>query len=245
MIRFQHLSHAFDGVPVIQNFSLGIEKSEVLAFIGSNGCGKSTLMQMLVGRVIPQEGKISCDVPLTHKIGMVFQDYRQHLLPYRSARQNILFPLELTHIPKAVQDAKLADLLELIEAPFNLGAYPYTLSGGQAQLVSLLRALIIDPKLLILDEPFSALDYQTTIRLQTTMLKVVEHLKLTTLLISHNIEEAIMMADRLVILTPRPMRIHTILPINLPRPRNLNMIGTAPFAQLQKQAIQAFQTTVA
>jgi ABC-type nitrate/sulfonate/bicarbonate transport system ATPase subunit len=77
------------------------------------------------------------------------------------------------------------------------------------------------------------------------MLKVVEHLKLTTLLISHNIEEAIMMADRLVILTPRPMRIHTILPINLPRPRNLNMIGTAPFAQLQKQAIQAFQTTVA
>lgn len=244
MIDFQHLSHAFDDIPVIKDFSLTVRQAEVVAFLGPNGCGKSTLMQMLVGRITPLLGAISCNQPITRKIGMVFQDYRQHLLPYRTARQNILFPLELTHTPKTVQEEKIAQLLQLIEAPFDLDAYPYTLSGGQAQLVSLLRALIIDPMLLILDEPFSALDYQTTLRLQKTMLGVIEPLKLTTLLISHSIEEAILMADRLLILTQRPMQVYQEITIDLPRPRHHDMIGTPAFAKLQKQAIQAFQGAI-
>jgi NitT/TauT family transport system ATP-binding protein len=240
-INIRNISKAFEAKPILDNFSLHVSRGEIVAFLGPNGCGKSTLMNIIAGVMTPDSGTVEFSNPAKNRVGFVFQDYRRHLLPYRSVRDNILFPLQLRHVDKREQDNQLKKTLELTgDIDFGLDQKIHTLSGGQAQLASLMRALIINPAMLILDEPFSALDYAATLKLQAIILQVVEKLGLTTLLISHNIEEAVLMSDRLLVLTPRPAAIREILSISLPRQRTHKQIGSEAFAALMSQAITAF-----
>ena len=241
MIKLKNISRTINNIPILHNISLEIKAGEFIAFLGPNGCGKSTLMNILAGVIKQDAGEIIIADAASQKIGFVFQDYRRYLLPYRSVRANILYPLQLRKISAAEQQVQLDKIIDLIGGiNFSLDQKIHTLSGGQAQLVSLMRALIIDPAILILDEPFSALDYQATLNLQDTILEVVERLNLTTLLISHNIEEAILMADRLVILSPKPGSVREILEIDMDRPRSHVQIGSLAFSQLQARAISIF-----
>ena len=214
-----------------------IEPRKIYTFFGPNGCGKSTLMNLVSGLYKPDTGFIEGQGKLAGKIGYVFQDYRRHLLPWLSAHENILFPLKLRRISQAVCEERLADLLKIVSVSFDLNQSVLTLSGGQAQLTSLLRALIIEPELLILDEPFSALDYTTTYNLRAIVLDVARAYHLTILFISHDLDEAIYLGDHAVFLTHRPSHIHCVLDINGPEKREPTWTTDQEFINLKRQAL--------
>jgi NitT/TauT family transport system ATP-binding protein len=242
MIDVQNITHAFDDTKVFENFSLSIQEGQVLSLLGQNGCGKSTLLQMLLKRLIPQSGTIEFAFDLVGKVGMVFQDYRLHLLPYRTVRENIVFPLKLRGVSPLEQQARLESLLDLVSLSADLNAFPAALSGGQAQTASLLRALIMEPRVLILDEPSSALDYLATLQLQANLLRVISELKLTTILVSHSIDEAILLADELMILEARPMRLFARLPITLGDNRSLELLSSPQCAEIKREVIRAMHS---
>lgn len=237
MLNFQNISIAFHGQPVLQDFSLHIGQGKIYTIFGPNGCGKSTLMNILAGLIKPQNGVVHGFANLQGKIGYVFQDYRRHLLPWQTARQNILFPLALKHVPMAEQTARLNALLKLVPVSFDLDVAVLGLSGGQAQLVSLLRALIINPTLLILDEPFSALDYHTTMALRQTLLAVHKAYSLTVICISHDLDEALYLGDEVVFLTARPAHVQQQLAITCSTQRNQVWTTTPEFGSYKQQAL--------
>ena len=237
MINFNAISKSFDGQLIVRDLSLQIKSKKIYTFFGPNGCGKSTLMNLLSGLYQPDTGSIEGQSKLAGKIGYVFQDYRRHLLPWLSARENILFPLKLRHISPAICEERLAELLKIVPVSFDLSQSVLTLSGGQAQLTSLLRALIIEPELLILDEPFSALDYTTTHNLRAIVLEVARAYHLTVLFISHDLDEAIYLGDHAVFLTRRPSHIHCVLDINGPEKREPSWTTEPDFIDLKRRAL--------
>lgn len=237
MLAFKNISISFNQQPVLQDFSLTITQGKIYTIFGPNGCGKSTLMNILAGLIKPQSGAVEGFAALQSKIGYVFQDYRRHLLPWLSARDNILFPLKLRGLATSEQIAQLTELLKIVPVSFNLDSCVLGLSGGQAQLVSLLRALIIKPQLLILDEPFSALDYHTTISLRQTLLAVAKAYNLTVLFISHDLDEALYLGDEVVFLTKRPAHVQQQLSVVCHSERTALWTTTPEFAALKKQAL--------
>ena len=237
MLAFKNIDMSFGGQPVLQDFSLRIEPHKIYTIFGPNGCGKSTLMHILAGLLKPQAGVVEGQAALQGKIGYVFQDYRRHLLPWLTVRQNILFPLQLRGIKAAEQNQQLDALLKLVPVSFKLDAPVLGLSGGQAQLVSLLRALIIKPQLLILDEPFSALDYNTTLNLRQTLLAVAKAYKLTVLFISHDLDEALYLGCEVVFLTARPAHVQQQLTVLCNTERTPLWTTTPQFAAYKKQAL--------
>ena len=241
MIGFNRIVKSFDNQPVIKDLSLSITPGKIYTFFGPNGCGKSTLMNLVAGLIKPDSGSITDQEKLQGKIGYMFQDYRRHLLPWLSARDNILFPLQLRHIDTVTQNSRLAKLLKTVPIPFDLNQSVLTLSGGQAQLVSLLRALIIEPALLILDEPFSALDYGTTHSLRAIVLKVARAYHLTVLFISHDLDEALYLGDHAVFLTRRPLHVHCVLEVKGPAERDDAWTTQDDFIALKRRALQAMK----
>lgn len=239
MIEINDLTYVIEGRPIIENFSVKIRRCEVLSFLGPNGCGKSTILSMITGQSSPLKGTVRVESSAKGGVGMVFQDYRQHLLPYYSVRDNILFPLKLAGTSGSEQSKRIGEMQQMLRIGFDLNVYPYQLSGGQAQLASLARALIINPSILILDEPFSALDSSTCVLLQSILLEVIHRLQLTTILVSHNIEESILISDRILVLSHQPMHVRKEIVVELPRPRDHSVIGGTAFGDLYRQAISA------
>jgi NitT/TauT family transport system ATP-binding protein len=174
--------------------------------------------------------------------GYVFQNYREALFPWRTAAANIRYPLHRSGLSRSRIAARLIALQELFAVRFDLSRYPYELSGGQQQLVSIMRALAIEPEVLFLDEPFSALDYETTLSLRELLQKVLKQLQVTTVLVSHDLEEAIVLADRMLLLTRRPTRIADDLAINLPWPRSAATLSTPPFVDIKRRCLKTFTT---
>jgi len=203
---------------------LAIPGGGVIALIGPNGCGKSTLLRVVAGLLAPQRGTVLLDgTPVTGpdpRVGLVFQEPR--LLPWRTAAANITYPLELAGWPRDRRAARLAELLELTRLDAAAaGARPAELSGGQRQRTAIARALALQPEVLLLDEPFSALDALTRERFDLELLALWERAATTIVLVTHSIAEAILVADRVVVMTPRPGRIAADLPVDLARPRSL------------------------
>jgi NitT/TauT family transport system ATP-binding protein len=203
---------------------LAVPGGGVVALIGPNGCGKSTLLRVVAGLLTPQRGSVLLDgTPITGpdpRIGLVFQEPR--LLPWRTAAANITYPLELAGWARERRESRLAELLELTRLDSAAaGARPAELSGGQRQRTALARALALQPQVLLLDEPFSALDALTRERFDLELLALWERSATTIVLVTHSIAEAILVADRVVVMTPRPGRIAADLPVDLPRPRSL------------------------
>ena len=222
---------------VLDGVTLELAPGEVVALIGANGSGKSTLLRVAAGLLRPRRGSVEIDGrPVTEPdpgIGLVFQEPR--LLPWRSVAGNVAYPLELASWPRVRRDARVAALLELIGLGGWADSRPSQLSGGMRQRVALARALALEPRVLLLDEPFSALDALTRERLNLELLDLWGRIGTSILLVTHSIPEAIFVADRVAVLSARPGRIVADLPVDLPRPRRLDAIDAATVSPLAAQ----------
>jgi NitT/TauT family transport system ATP-binding protein len=209
-------------LPVLDGIDLAIPAGGIVALIGPNGSGKSTLLRVIAGLLPPDAGEVCLDDDRVDspdpRIGLVFQEPR--LLPWRSAADNITYPLELAGWPRERRAERLAALADLVALDPGVTANrPSELSGGTAQRVALARALALEPEVLLLDEPFSALDALTRERFDLELLRLWERARPTIVLVTHSIAEAILVADRIVVLSARPGRVVADLPVELPRPR--------------------------
>ncbi|MGB3908386.1 MAG: ABC transporter ATP-binding protein [Methanomethylovorans sp.] len=213
-------------VLALDNVSLHVDDKEFVCFLGPSGCGKTTLLRIIAGLDTPDSGEILLDgdkitIP-DPKRGMVFQEYS--LFPWRNVTDNIIFGLEMKGVTrkKAIEDAE--KYLELVGLTQFKDSYPYELSGGMRQRVAIARALANEPEVLLMDEPFGALDAQTRNSLQHQLLEIWNKKHITVLFVTHSVDEAVFLADRIVVMSARPGKIKEIIKVDLPRPR----IRTSP-----------------
>ena len=218
----------------VRDFTLDVAPGEFISIIGPSGCGKSTLFSIIGGFFRRYSGEVIVDgltgPQIRKSIGSVFQE--EATFPWRTALGNVEFPLEAAGVPKAERRARATELLALVGLAGFENHYPAEMSGGMKQRVSIARTLAARPKILLMDEPFASLDEQTRILLGDKVLQIQQSLKQTTMLITHNITEAVQLSDRVVIMTYRPGRIKRIVDIVLPRPRSSEVIGSAEFGRL-------------
>jgi len=227
---------------VLNNFSLNIREGEFVTFFGPNGCGKTTLLKVLAGIEPFDSGNIAIDskTPKEAKTGLIFQNYNDSLMPWFTCRANILYPFSLKKrkLEFGASEIRLSKLLSFLQVYLPLDNYPYQLSGGQQQLTSILRTIIYKPDVILMDEPFSSLDYQTRASMQKILLDLWEKEKPTILFISHDIEEAIFLADRLVLLEPLPTKVGSIKVIPFERPRSRNLFESDEFFHLKRDCLK-------
>lgn len=210
----EQASVSFDAIEVFHDLSLEIARGEFVAVVGPSGCGKTTLLNLLSGFLKPSLGRVIC----SGRVRMVYQ--HDSLFPWQTASQNIALGLrDLSN--EAERDRQLKDMLRLINLEEFASHYPHQLSGGMRQRVELARALAGDTDVLLLDEPFSSLDYLTRLRLRRELVRMLEERPRTVVLVTHDIEEAAQLADRIVVLSDRPARICRELQVSIPRPREL------------------------
>ena len=225
-----------DGRPLsaLEGVSLTIQDHEFVSVIGPSGCGKTTLLRILGGLIPPDTGQVVIDGVVVDAPGpdraMVFQDFA--LLPWVDLLTNVAFPLEIRKVPKAQREARARAALRLVDLEGFAHYYPRQLSGGMQQRVGLARALAVDPKILLMDEPFGALDAQTRQVLQEELMALWQRDRKTVIFVTHAMDEAVYLSDRVVIMTPRPGRVAEVLEIPLQRPRGPEVRGDPEFARL-------------
>lgn len=245
-ITIRGLTKYFAGWPLYENFDLDIPKGKIVSVFGPNGCGKSTLINMIAGLIPIDSGEILFDGKslADTKIGYVFQNYREALFPWMRTIDNIAYPLLLEGKTRAEVDHRMEELVSSFDVKFDLKRYPYELSGGQQQTASIMRALAPKPEVVFLDEPFSALDYEMTLFIREKLQEVFIQSGTTMMLVSHDLEEAVYLADQILLLTKRPTRIAEILHYEEARPRTLATLSDANFIATKKLSLEIFQAEV-
>lgn len=245
-ITVRRLNKRFGEVPVYIDFDLDIAYGEIVSVFGPNGCGKSTLINMIAGLLPTDGGEILFDGKTIRetRIGYVFQNYREALFPWQRAIDNIHYALRMIGIAKPERNRRIERLVAAFDLKFDLHRYPYEMSGGQQQTVSIMRALVVDPEVLFLDEPFSALDYEMTLTMRQQLQKVLGETRTTTVFVSHDLEEAVQLADRMLMLTRRPSRIADDMHIPLAKPRPAEIVSETAFVALKARALDVFQQAV-
>jgi NitT/TauT family transport system ATP-binding protein len=233
-------------VRALSNFDIDIGEGEFLSIVGPSGCGKSTFLNVLLGLIKPDSGDIRMDGKPIAGPGsdraMVFQEFG--LLPWRTVQANVELGLELKGMAADARRKVSQPLIEMIGLAGFEGHFPHELSGGMKQRVGLARALATDPNLLLMDEPFAALDAQTRDIMQVELLRVWQAAKKTVLFVTHQIEEAIYLSDRVMVMTKRPGRAKKIFPIELPRPRDYEMRVTPAFNELKLEIWNALKDEI-
>ncbi len=226
-----------NGVTALDHVSFKVKAGEFLAVIGPSGCGKSTLFNILGGLLSGYQGAVSVagqSIAGPHaSIGMVFQE--ESTFPWRNVVDNVAFPLEISGVPKAERIETARRFISMVGLQGFEKRYPAELSGGMRQRVAMARTLASEPKILLMDEPFAALDEQTRLLLGDKVLQIQQELKQTTLLITHNITEAVQLADRILVMTYRPGRVKRIVDIELPRPRTSEIVSSEAFGRYVAQ----------
>lgn len=211
-------------LPVLENISLSVRAHSIVALLGTSGCGKTTLLNIIAGLVRPDRGDVSFGgVPSSRfddwrSISYLFQDDR--LLPWRTALANVEFSLEAGEMPRAERHARARDALTLVGLGGFENAFPHQLSGGMRSRVALARSLVTEPTTLLMDEPFSKLDAQTRSQMHGEVLRIHAMKRMTIVFVTHDVEEAVVLADEVVVLAPRPGRVREIAPITCARPRD-------------------------
>jgi NitT/TauT family transport system ATP-binding protein len=238
-------------VTALDGVSLNVEKNEFAAIVGPSGCGKSSLLRLVAGLIEPSAGQIRLDGELVTRPGrdrgMVFQSYT--LFPWLTVKQNVEFGPRLAGMHTSERARVSARILAEVGLEAFENAYPKLLSGGMMQRVALARALANEPEVLLMDEPFGALDSQTRSLMQELLLRIWEHSHKTVLFITHDIDEAILLGDRVYVMTARPGRIKEMIEIDIPRPRSVAVLTETEFIALKRrimilihdEAIQAMQ----
>lgn len=240
MILIENVSKSFfDGkkqVQAVENFNLRIGPGEFVCIVGASGCGKSTLLNMVAGFTKPSSGQILLNgQPVTGidpRCGMIFQSYA--LFPWKTVLGNVEFGLKMQGIPRQKRQEIAKKYIDLVGLNGFADSYPRELSGGMRQRVTIARALANNPEILLMDEPFAALDAMTRQVLQEELLRIVDESNKTTLFITHSIDEALLLADRVVIMSARPGRVKDDLRINLPRPRHVTDQLATEYLDLKK-----------
>jgi NitT/TauT family transport system ATP-binding protein len=245
-ITIRGLTKYFAGWPLYEEFDLDVPKGRIVSVFGPNGCGKSTLINMIAGLVPIDRGEILFDGKALKdtRIGYVFQNYREALFPWMRTIDNIAYPLLLEGKSKAEVDRRMDELVSSFDVRFDLKRYPYELSGGQQQTASIMRALAPRPEVLFLDEPFSALDYEMTLFIREKLQEVFMQTGTTMLLVSHDLEEAVYLADQVLLLTKRPTRIAETIEYREARPRTVETLSQASFVETKKRSLEVFQREV-
>lgn len=221
----------------LQDVSFEVGKSEFVSVVGASGCGKTTLLKIIAGLIPHSSGEVrigGSSVKGPRKdIGFVFQ--QPVLLPWRTVLENTLLPIEVMGLPREEYGKRALDILDRVGLSGFSDKYPFELSGGMQQRVAITRALVYDPDVLLLDEPFGALDAMTRESLNLELLRIWSDHRKTVLFVTHSISEAIFLSDRVVALTPRPGRLADVVEVDLPRPRRLDVIQTEAFGMLAKR----------
>ncbi len=242
MISVKHVNKIYstrDGNPInaLSDINLEIEQGEFITVVGPSGCGKTTFLKILAGILHKSSGEILVGgTPLdgpSRQLGVVFQE--PVLLPWRTILQNIMVPIEVQRHSPAEFGPQARELLNLVGLNGFEKKYPNELSGGMQQRVGIARALVHDPDFLLMDEPFGALDAMTRETMNIELLRIWSERKKTVLLVTHSIAEAVFLADRIVVMSARPGRVAEIIPVDLPRPRRLDMINSERFGNYVKR----------
>jgi len=227
MIEVEGVTHVFDGrkgkVVALSDVSVAVPANQCVTVIGRSGCGKSTLLRLIAGLLHPAAGTIRVDgKPVTgpsRDVSFMFQ--QSALLPWRTVLANVMLPVEIAGLERREYADRAHDLLSMVGLAGFEKRLPRELSGGMQQRVSLCRSLIRSPKVMLMDEPFSALDALTRTELSEQLQQIQQELATTIMLVTHSIEESVLLADRVVVLSPRPGRVRQIVEIDIPRPRTL------------------------
>jgi NitT/TauT family transport system ATP-binding protein len=247
LLRADHVSVVFtDGecdLGALDDISFEVYPGELICFVGPSGCGKSTLLRVLAGLLRPTAGHValrgrSCLGPCDD-IGIVFQ--RSNLMPWRTTLKNITLPLEIQGEDTESARRRATELIRLVGLSGFERSYPHQLSGGMAQRVAIARALVYDPEILLLDEPFGALDALTRERMNLELLRIWEARRKTVIMVTHNIQEAILLADRVLVMTSRPGRITANIAISLPRPRSQSLVYDPATLELARRIREAIR----
>ena len=235
------------GKPVLalDKLNLTIEDGEFVTIIGPSGCGKSTLLHCFGGLLNPSAGTVTVDgknvtEPDPHLAAFVFQDYT--LLPWKTSVENAAIGLKFAGQKKAESRAKGMEMLELVGLAEFAESFPRELSGGMQQRVAIARAMCMDPTIMLMDEPFGALDEQTRRHLGFEMARMLTERKRTVVLVTHSLDEAILWADRIVVLSPRPGRIAREIRVDRPRPRTLDFVSTPEFAEIRSELFSLLES---
>jgi NitT/TauT family transport system ATP-binding protein len=233
-------------VKALQSFDLDVYEGEFLSIVGPSGCGKSTFLNVLLGLLRPESGDVrlrdqAITGPGTDR-AMVFQEFG--LLPWRTVQHNVELGLELKGVPADARRATSQRFIEMVGLAGFESHYPHELSGGMKQRVGLARALATDPDVLLMDEPFAALDAQTRDLMQVELLRIWQQARKTVLFVTHQIDEAIYLSDRVIVMTRRPGRTKRIFPIDLPRPRDYEMRVTPEFNDLKLEIWHALKDEI-
>ena len=231
---------------VLNDISFTVNKGSFVTIFGPNGSGKTTLFNIISGLVESDSNSIKLDgKPVRQsKISFLFQNFSETLFPWKTCMENIAFPLELDGISEDQRVKKVDSLLEMLDIQVPLNQFPYQCSGGQNQLVAIARALIRNPDLLLMDEPFSALDYERRIAMENKLLDIWSKSKVTTLCISHDIDEAVYLSDKVIVLSKIPTRVEGEVIVNLPRPREQNIMETSEFYEIRKEVLRKFHSVM-
>lgn len=239
-ITVRGLFKSFDDTKVLDDFSIDFEQGKITAIFGPNASGKSTLLNILSGVIQADKGNFRIKDSNRFQISYIFQNYRDSLLPWRTNFQNIALPLEIQGKSGREIRHRVEELQALFEFDFDWNGYPYQLSGGQQQILAFIRALVSHPKVLFVDEPFSALDYENNLRLRDHVQRYYLAYKPTILLVTHNIEEAVHLASEIVVLSQKPVK--TLKRINNPLryPRTVRTLTSEHFHKVKDQVLSTF-----
>ena len=250
-IKIDNLSVIFPGkngeepVKALQNINLDIKQGEFISLLGPSGCGKTTLLraiadlQQITSGTISVRGQSPREIRLQKKYGIVFQN--PVLYDWRTVRRNVCMPMELMGMPKKDRTARVTKMLELVGLMDFGKKYPHELSGGMQQRVGIARALAIRPEILLMDEPFSALDEFTKEKLHEDLLRIWKKTNKTILFVTHNIQEAVFLSDRVVVLSPHPGRVSAVVDIDIPRPRTLAVKDSDAFNAMVSKVRNSFE----
>ncbi len=241
-IQIAEVSKAFtarggDKVLALDRINAEIAQGEFITVVGPSGCGKSTLLKILAGLLPASKGTITLDgstiTGTRRDVGMVFQS--AILLPWRTILQNVMLPAEVLGMPLPAARSRATDLLETVGLQGFLNSYPSELSGGMQQRAAICRALLHDPAILLMDEPFGALDAMTREQMNLELQSIWMRSGKTVVLITHSIPEAVFLGDRVFVMTARPGRLERIIPVDIPRPRDLDVMSTPEFGEAARQ----------
>lgn len=225
-----------DQVLAVEDFSLNIARGEFVSLVGPSGCGKSTVLEIIAGLRKPTRGAVYLDGrPLKEPhpaVGVVFQE--DSVFPWRTVLDNVAFGLEMRGVPPPERRERALRILEFMGLAEFARRYPYQLSGGMRQRVAIARTLVLEPQVLLLDEPLGALDAQTRLVMVDEVLRIWRETGTTVLLVTHSLEEAALCSDRVVVMTARPGRIKDVVETGLPRDRSSRMLGTEQFGRISQ-----------
>ena len=230
-------------LPVLHGVDLRVEQGEFVSLIGPSGCGKSTLLNIIAGLEEPTQGSIHCDGRLArHRLGAIgYMHQKDLLLPWRTVLDNAILGPELRGVSRAQAREHALEMVERFGLTGFERSYPALLSGGMRQRAAFLRTVLADQEVILLDEPFGALDALTRASMQEWLLQLWESWERTVVLVTHDVEEAVLLSDRVYVLTARPGRVKMVLAIDLPRPRSYAMVTEEPFVRTKARLVEALR----